>query len=94
MNIAYLTLIQGILVLAFAPLSMGLVRMFKARMQGRRGASPFLPYFTIATLLRKEMVISKSTSWVFRLVPFVVLATTVFSPLSFLWQAQVVIFRY
>lgn len=78
MNAAIITLIQGILILALAPFSMGLVRMVKARMQGRHGASPFLPYFTIATLLKKEMVISTSTSWVFRLVPFVVLGTTLF----------------
>ena len=78
MNSLYLTIVQIIIVMLLAPLSMGLVRMFKARMQGRKGASPLLPYMTILTLLRKEMVISKSTSWVFRVVPFMVLGTTVF----------------
>lgn len=78
MNPIIITIFQAIVILAVAPLAMGLVRMFKARMQGRKGASLFLPYLTLATLLRKEMVISKSTSWVFRLVPFVVLGTTVF----------------
>lgn len=78
MNAILLTLIQLIAVLLIAPFPVGLVRMFKARLQGRHGASPFLPYITIATLLKKQMVISKSTSWVFRLVPFVVLGTTVF----------------
>lgn len=78
MNAILLSLIQGVFVLALAPLSMGLVRMFKARMQGRKGACPTLPYVTFATLLRKQMVISKSTSWVFRIVPFIVLGTTIF----------------
>lgn len=78
MNAIFLTLVQFIATLLVAPFVVGLVRLFKARLQGRHGASPFLPYWTYATLLKKQMVISKSTSWVFRLVPFVVLAATVF----------------
>lgn len=78
MNSWMLTLLQCIFVLLIAPLSIGLVRLFKARLQGRHGASPFLPYITLATLLKKQMVISTSTSWVFRVVPFVVLGTNLF----------------
>jgi len=78
MNAIFLTLIQICFVLLIAPFTVGLVRLLKARLQGRHGATPFLPYFTIATLLKKQMVISKSTSWVFKLVPFVVLGTTLF----------------
>ncbi|MBI4598766.1 NADH-quinone oxidoreductase subunit H [Candidatus Uhrbacteria bacterium] len=73
-----LTVIQAVLVLGLAPLTVGLVRWFKARLQGRQGAVPWLPYVALATMLRREMVISESTSWVFRLVPFVVCATGVF----------------
>ncbi len=78
MNSWMLTLLQCLFVLLIAPLSIGLVRLFKARLQGRHGASPFLPYTTLATLLKKQMVISTSTSWVFRAVPFVVLGTNLF----------------
>ena len=38
-----------------------------------------LPYWTILTLMRKEIVLSESTSWVFRAAPFVVLATSILS---------------
>ena len=69
---------QLILLLLLAPLAAGLVKFFKARFQGRKGASPFLPYFTLLTLLKKEMVISDSTSWVFRLAPFVVFGSALF----------------
>ena len=72
------TFYQFILVLLVAPLAAGTVKFCKARFQGRKGASPLLPYYTILTLLKKEMVISKSTSWVFRLAPFVVFGTTLF----------------
>lgn len=71
------TVLQGLTVLLVAPFAVGLVRFVKARLQGRRGASPFLPYTTLATLFSKEMVISRSTSWVFRAVPFVVFSSTV-----------------
>jgi len=69
-------LIQFLFVLLIAPFAMGLVRFIKARLQGRHGASPFLPYFTIFTLLKKEMVISEASSWIFRLVPYAVLLSS------------------
>ncbi len=74
MNPIVLTLVSGLTVVALAPLATGLVRRFKAILQGRRGAPVLLPYWTLATLLRKETVRSSSTSWVFRVAPFLVLA--------------------
>lgn len=68
-------LIQFAFILLAAPLASGLVRFFKARFQGRKGAPPFLPYYTLATLLKKEMVFSKAASWVFSAAPFAVLAS-------------------
>ena len=75
-------LIQVVLVLLIAPLVTGLVRWFKARLQGRQGASPFLVYYALLTTLKKEHVISASRSWMFRLVPFMVLGVAVFLALS------------
>ncbi|MDO8648856.1 MAG: NADH-quinone oxidoreductase subunit H [Candidatus Peregrinibacteria bacterium] len=75
-------LIQGIVVLLLAPFSTGCARLFKARLQGRSGASPFLPYVRFATLLRKEMVIANTTSWVFHVTPIVVVSTSVFAATS------------
>ena len=77
MNSILATLLQGIFVLLIAPFASGLVRFCKARLQGRHGASPLLPYYTFATLLKKQMVIPTASSWVFRAVPFVVLSTTI-----------------
>ncbi|MEK7545695.1 MAG: NADH-quinone oxidoreductase subunit H [Patescibacteria group bacterium] len=78
MNPVSLTAIQTIVVLGLAPFAVGCVRLFKARLQGRRGASPFLSYVAFATLLRKQMVMPEDASWVFRLTPFVVLASALF----------------
>ncbi len=68
-----LALLQWIVVLVSAPLLVGMVRTLKARFQNRRGASIFLPYVSLLSLLRKQMTITKHSSWVFRAVPFVVL---------------------
>jgi formate hydrogenlyase subunit 4 len=74
-----LTLVQTVVVVALAPLATGLVRRGKALLQGRRGAPVTLPYWTILTLMKKEVVLSSSTSWVFRAAPFAVLATSLVS---------------
>lgn len=78
MSTFFLTIIQTIVVLGAAPFAFGLVRTIKARLQGRRGPSPFLPYISLATLFRKEMVVASHVSFVFRFVPYAVLASAVF----------------
>lgn len=77
MNQLIATILQTVLVVLAAPFITGLVRFFKARLQGRKGASPFLPYWTILTLFKKEMVIPEAASWVFRAVPFVVMGSSI-----------------
>ncbi|TSC85521.1 MAG: NADH dehydrogenase [Parcubacteria group bacterium Gr01-1014_8] len=65
-------ILQFFLVLAAAPATVGIVRKIKARFQNRRGARITLPYWSLLSLLRKEMTITRHSSWVFRIVPFVV----------------------
>jgi len=78
-NPAGVTFVQTVVVVALAPLAAGLVRRCKAFLQGRRGAPVLLPYWTVLTLMRKEIVLSSSTSWVFRVAPFAVLSTAILS---------------
>lgn len=75
MNSILISIIQAILVAVCAPLMVGIIRKTKARFQNRRGASIFQPYWALLALCRKEMTITKQSSWVFRVVPFVVLMT-------------------
>jgi formate hydrogenlyase subunit 4 len=51
------------------------LRTLKARLVGRRGPRPWQPYADLAKLLRKEAVVSTTTSWVFRVTPYVLFAT-------------------
>lgn len=60
------------LVIGFAPLTVGLVRLTKARLQGRQGASLIQPYRDLWRLLQKETVVAESSSWLFRFAPYLV----------------------
>jgi len=64
------------LVLLLAPLLTGFVRKLKARLLRRRGPSVFQPYRDLLRLLRKEVVLAHSASWVFRAAPYLIFATT------------------
>jgi formate hydrogenlyase subunit 4 len=68
---------QAMLALALAPGLMGLIRWMKARLQNRRGAPFWQPYLELRKLLRKEVVVSRNASWLFRAAPFVIFSTTV-----------------
>jgi formate hydrogenlyase subunit 4 len=58
-----------------APLLIGVLRALKARLVGRQGPRPWQPYADLRKLLGKEVVISTTTSWVFRATPYVLVAT-------------------
>lgn len=71
--------LQAILVLMIAPSLTGLVRLVKARLQGRRGAGIMQPYKDLIRLLRKDVIIADNSSWLFRTIPYVVFATVWFT---------------
>ncbi len=66
-----LEVLQCVLTLAAAPAVTGLIRWIKARLQGRRGASPLQPYRDLRKLFKKEAIVSTNASWIFRFTPFV-----------------------
>ena len=69
--------VQTVLAVFLAPALVGFIRWLKARLQGRRGAAPWQPYFELRKLFGKEAVVSHTASWIFRATPFVVFGTTV-----------------
>jgi len=71
-----LVVAQTIVLLAVAPIIVGLIRKVKARLQLRRGASVFQPYADLAKLFRKQPVVSTTTSWIFTATPYIVFAST------------------
>jgi formate hydrogenlyase subunit 4 len=67
--------VQLAVVAGGAPLVVGLTRTMKARLVGRRGPSPVQPYRDLAKLFGKQPVVSATTSWIFRVTPYVLTAT-------------------
>ncbi len=63
-------------VLLLPPLLQGIIVKTKALFAGRVGAPVLQPYFDLLKLLRKEMVLSRTTSWVFLAGPMVTLLAT------------------
>jgi formate hydrogenlyase subunit 4 len=68
--------LQMLLVLALAPLLSGYVRKMKAHLVRRQGPPLLQPYRDLARLLRKEVVLAESASWLFRVAPYLVFAAT------------------
>ena len=68
--------IQMLAVLLLAPLLTGVIRKVKAHLLRRQGPSVIQPYRDLLRLLRKEAVIAENASWLFRAIPYVILAST------------------
>lgn len=62
------------LMLAAAPLVLGVTRWLRARMLGRRGASPLQPFRDLDRLLRKRPVLAENASWISEAAPHAGLA--------------------
>lgn len=69
-------MLQILVIVGFSPLVKGFINKAEARLQCRRGASMFQPYYNLAKLLRKDTVVSETTSWIFRATPYVVFTST------------------
>ena len=98
---SYAGLLMGLLM---APFLLGIINRTKAFFAGRRGSPLLQAYFDLFKLLRhKQVVYSRTTTWIFRAAPSVVLASVVsamlvipvaceLSPLSF--QGDLILFAY
>lgn len=69
-------LLQMTLVIVIAPLLTGVIRRTKARLTRRRGPPLLQPYRDLVRLARKEAIVADSASWLFRLTPYLVFAST------------------
>jgi formate hydrogenlyase subunit 4 len=67
---------QMLLVLLLSPLLTGFVRKMKARLLRRQGPPLLQPYRDLIRLMRKDVVLADSASWLFRVIPYVVFAGT------------------
>ena len=74
-------IIINLLILIFMPfLMLGIIKKTKAFWGGRKGASIFQPLFDFIKLIKKELVISKTTTSIFNIAPGVSLFASLFVP--------------
>src|SRR5205814_244943 len=74
-------LAQMLLLLLVAPLFSGVSKNWKAKLQNRRGPPIWQPYFDLLKFLRKGLVVSEYTSWLFRVTPHLLFVTTLLAGL-------------
>jgi formate hydrogenlyase subunit 4 len=81
----------------------GIINKTKAIWAGRKGASIFQPYYDFFKLLKKGVVISSTTSFIFRITPSVNIASVIFAlliiPLPFAgsvisFPGDIILFSY
>ncbi|MGB8475428.1 MAG: NADH-quinone oxidoreductase subunit H [Candidatus Acidiferrum sp.] len=70
-------LFQALLLILGAPLVRGVVARMKARLQRRRGASIWRPYWDLLKLFRKEELVPPTASGLFRVAPVVLFSAVV-----------------
>jgi formate hydrogenlyase subunit 4 len=71
------TLVQVVVVVAGAPLLVGLMRQVRARLEGRAGAGVAQPWRDLRKLLRRAPATPAGTGWAFRLAPLLLAGTSV-----------------
>ena len=69
-------LLHVALILAAAPVLVGLVRWLKARLMGRRGPHLLQPWRDLLKLLRKRPVLAETSSVISRVAPYLALGAT------------------
>ncbi len=75
-------LILNLLILLFVPFLMaGVIKKTKAFWGGRQGASVLQPFYDFKKLLKKDFVISETTSQVFKIAPVISIVTVLFASL-------------
>ena len=68
---------QTLFLVLFAPLVSGIIKKIKNNLRMRIGAGVLQPYYNLAKLFAKEEVVSYNASWIFRVTPFIVLASSI-----------------
>lgn len=69
-----ISLLCALFILVAAPLVAGVIKSAKACMQNRRGPKLLQVYYDLFKLLQKDSVVSPTTSWIFRVAPYIYFA--------------------
>lgn len=90
-------MIKFFILLTLPFLFIGLINKTKALISGRKGASIFQPYFDFFKLMKKGIVISETTSFIFQIAPSVNLTCMILAGLLlciFHFEGDFILFTY
>lgn len=90
-------MIKFFLLLVLPFLFIGFINKTKAIISGRKGASVFQPYFDFIKLIKKGIVISETTSFIFQIAPSINLACMIMAGLLvcvFHFNGDFILFSY
>lgn len=90
-------MIKFLLLLILPLLFIGIINKTKALISGRKGASVFQSYFDFIKLMKKGLVISETTSFIFQLAPSINLACMIMAGLLlcvFHFEGDFILFAY
>ncbi len=73
--------VETLFIIIIAPLVSGIITKIKNNLRMRKGQGIFQPYHNLIKLFYKEEVVSENTSWIFRITPFIVLASVILAAL-------------
>ncbi len=73
----FVMIVQAVALILISPLVAGIIKKIKALMQNKVGASIFQPYRDLRKLMRKESVVSKNSSFLFRIIPLICITSMV-----------------
>ncbi len=68
--------VQFLIIILLSPLVNGAIKKLKSSMQGRVGPGVLQPYYDLLRLLKKDMIVSTATSWIFKTTPYIVFTAT------------------
>ncbi|MEL7654880.1 MAG: NADH-quinone oxidoreductase subunit H [Bacillota bacterium] len=69
------SVIQLIIIILLAPLVGGIIKKVKALSQKRKGAPVLQMYYDLLKLIEKESVVSETSSWIYKVTPYIVFST-------------------
>ncbi len=81
MNLQVVNVVQVLVVMAFSPLMVGILKKIEARIESRKGISVFQPYYDIAKFFRKELIIPKNANAFFVIAPIVSFSCYIILPM-------------
>ncbi|MFA5275393.1 MAG: NADH-quinone oxidoreductase subunit H [Candidatus Omnitrophota bacterium] len=76
MSKIYFIILELAFFIAAAPFFSGLITKIKNNLRLRKGQGILQPYHNLAKLISKGEVVSDTASWIFRVTPFIVIAST------------------